>query len=72
MPQWILNEDYYSDSGVNAVEIAFVLNQILGRRGNESLHEYLRSGGCPRVQKVTGNRQKACAVSLFVFYYAAK
>ena len=41
--QWILNEDYRSNDGSNkAIEIAFVLNQIFGRRGSGSLYSILR------------------------------
>jgi insulysin len=53
--QWVLNEDYeereryngrYKEStNANASEIAFVLNQILGRRGPGSFYQYLRDHG---------------------------
>ena len=43
--QWVLNEDYRNTKINNAVEIAFVLNQILGRRGPGSLYLYLRQQG---------------------------
>jgi insulysin len=37
--QWVLNEDYDKLSGGNTIQIVFVLNQILGRRGQGSLYE---------------------------------
>lgn len=41
--QWIINEDYRNNYGTNkAIEIAFVLNQIFGRRGTGSLFSLLR------------------------------
>ena len=40
--QWVLNEDYRGPNQNNAFEIAFVLNQILGRRGPGSLYRFLR------------------------------
>ena len=42
--RWILNEDYYAsnDEKTNGLEIAFVLNQILCRRDDGSLYQYLR------------------------------
>jgi len=43
--QWVLNEDYRGLKTNNAVEIAFVLNQILGRRGPGSLYQSLRKQG---------------------------
>lgn len=43
--QWVLNEDYRRPAINNAVEIAFVLNQILGRRGPGSLYLFLRKRG---------------------------
>lgn len=43
--QWVLNEDYRGQKKINAVEIAFVLNQILGRRGPGSLYLFLRGQG---------------------------
>jgi len=43
--QWVLNEDYTGPRKTNAVEIAFVLNQIFGRRGPGSLYIFLRGQG---------------------------
>ena len=43
--QWVLNEDYSGAKRSNAVEIAFVLNQILGRRGPGSLYAFMRKRG---------------------------
>ena len=43
--QWVLNEDYRGNSKNNAIEIAFVLNQILGRRGAGSLYLFLSRNG---------------------------
>ena len=43
--QWVLNEDYRGPRRNNVVEIAFVLNQILGRRGPGSLYRFLRKQG---------------------------
>ena len=43
--QWVLNKDYRGIRKTYAVEINFVLNQILGRRGPGSLYLYLRKQG---------------------------
>jgi len=43
--QWVLNEDYRGTKKNNAAEIAFVLNQVLGRRGPGSLYLFLRKRG---------------------------
>lgn len=43
--QWVLNEDYRGVKKYNAVELAFVLNQVLGRRGPGSLYLFLRKRG---------------------------
>lgn len=45
--QWILNENYSSTGSRanSAIEIAFILNQIFGRRGYGSLYFFLRQRG---------------------------
>ncbi len=47
--QWVLNEDYRggpnNNKRINVSEIAFVLNQVLGRRGPGSLYLFLRKRG---------------------------
>lgn len=43
--QWVLNEDYRGSKKINVVETAFVLDQILGRRGQGSLFKFLRKRG---------------------------
>lgn len=43
--QWVLNQDYRGPQKNDAIEIAFVLNQILGRRGPGSLNLFLRQQG---------------------------